>query len=107
MRIEVTGPKQTVESLRDALDRAAVPTEASRHPRDHTEFAYELGEIGTIIGILSFALQLAEYLFALAHTLDKTQTIEVRTALGRATIELRRDVTLEELQKALGRLDQP
>lgn len=108
MRISITGEKKLIESLEAALKNdKAIKTEPPKHVGDRTELSFGIGEISTFVSILTGTAKLVEYLVAIAkHVKDKKgQKLQLKTATGTVTVELRPDVTLEELQALLKGLE--
>ncbi len=104
MRISITGSKSLVDQISSALaDAGAASTERSDSHLDRTEQAFGIGEVATVVAILSGFGKLVEYLIAAKAALKKgeQQTLHVKTSLGLVAITLDRDVTAAELSRQL------
>ncbi len=101
MRVNITGEKDLVLSLLPAFDK--VEKQESR--TDQTDLKFGIVEVATIVGIVNGVTKLVEFLQARkAKTETGTQRVQVTTALGVVSIELRKDITADELKKHLAKI---
>lgn len=109
MRFEIIGSKGTVESLRERLAGAGHETRDSTYAKDKSDLAFGLGDVANFVTVLAFALQLTEYVMAQVRSMpvDDKATIRVKGAFGVVTIELKRDLTSDELERILRQLNPP
>lgn len=109
MRAEIIGAKASIERFGELLTRGGITASQSVPERDQSDLAFGLGDLANLVTVIAFGLQLLGYLVAFARSLDKdeTATIRVRSAFGMVTIELKRDVDSDELERLLRQLDPP
>ena len=104
MRISITGDKRLIEALEKELKTDdAINTESPKHAGDRTELEFGIGEIATLVAILTGTAKLIEYLVAIARHghKDKPQKLQLKSAVGTVMVELKPDVTAAELRQLL------
>jgi len=101
MRVSITGEKDFVDSLRptfELIDRQGPEP-------DVTELHFGLVEVSVIVGILSGISKLLEFIQAQrSKSNSEIQRLQVTTALGTMLLELKKDVSAEELQEQLSKI---
>jgi hypothetical protein len=104
MRVSISGEKALIEALEVEFERdQACKVEQVKVGGDQTELAFGIGELATMIGILTGAAKLVEVLLALRPKLSSSkQNLYLKTVLGTTIVELSKDITAEELYQQLG-----
>jgi hypothetical protein len=104
MRVRIATDEHLVPELIEQLERdPEIEIQESGKEENLTEQAFAVGEISVVIAVVKGAAALAR---TLKRLIDKrgssaSQKLRVETAFGAITLEVRKDVTLEELREAL------
>jgi hypothetical protein len=107
MKISITGEKSVIKDLEKALAKDGVLGEALVDmTTDKTEQGLGLLEAAAIIAIVANTAKLIEYLVIIAKHLKsgEKQQLQVKTAVGTATVEIDRNSTAETLEKQVSNL---
>jgi hypothetical protein len=79
-----------------------VEVQESYKEEDLTEQAFAIGEISVVIAVVKGAAALARVLKNVSDRRSSdSQTLRIKTAFGAMTLELRKDVTMDELREQL------
>jgi len=104
MRVRIVTDEYLAPELIEQLEHdPEIEIQESRKEENLTEQAFAIGEISVVIALVKGAAALARTLKSL---IDKrgslaSQKLRVETAFGAITLEVREDITLEELREAL------
>ncbi|WP_028049628.1 hypothetical protein [Cellulomonas sp. URHD0024] len=101
MRVAITGEAESVGAL--ALDGSSLQILSVEPTRDDTEQQFGLAELAIVVAVVKSAAELAESLHTwwARRKSPRTQTLRMSTSIGRVTIELSEDVTVDDLRQAL------
>lgn len=103
MRISITAEKQVLPELEASLQAHEIKTEPAKHAGDRSEQAFGIAEVATLVAIAVGTAKLIEALIAVARHVKKgkTQKLHLKSALGAVTLDLRPEITAEELVRSL------
>lgn len=109
MRISITAEKSVVPEIEASLRAHEIETEPAKHAGDRSEQSFGIAEVATIVAIAVGTAKLIEALIAAARHVKKgqTQKLHLKSALGAVTLDLRPDITPEELVRSLETLGPP
>lgn len=103
MRVSLSSDALLGPELLGQLEQdTEIEVRESYKEKDLTEQAFAVGEISVVIAVVKGAAALAR---VFKNLIDKrssgSQTLRIKTAFGAMTLELRKDVTMEELREQL------
>ena len=103
MRVSISsGTLLGPELLGELEQDTEVKVQESYKEENLTEQAFAIGEISVVIAVIKGAAALARVLKSLMDKRSSgSQTLRIKTTFGAITVELRKDVTIEELRKQL------
>jgi hypothetical protein len=103
MRVSISSDGILGPELLGQLEQdTEVEVQESYKEEDLTEQAFAIGEISVVIAVVKGAAALARVLKNVSDRRSSdSQTLRIKTAFGAMTLELRKDVTMDELREQL------
>ena len=106
-RIRITGESDLVSAIEETL-RTHKDAEIVEppHPADRTEQPFGIGDLETIVTILSGTAILVDYLLRAVRRLTrKKYKVRITSAVGAVTLEIDAKITEDELRRLLKPLE--
>jgi len=102
MRVSIASDTELTPALVAELERSEIKVEETYEQKDLTEQAFGLAELSIVIALIKGAADLARVLKGLLDRSSKNkQKVQIKTAFGSVTLELDKDLTIEELRQKL------
>jgi hypothetical protein len=108
MRINITGKKEFVQMfIAELSSDGEIRLEEPKYDSDHSELSFEIGELATIVAIATGIPKIVESIMKVVDHLKKneTQILKLKSSFGTITLELKKDITADELFHLLRSLD--